>query len=79
MERLLFYPASGFRGSDSGAFASISVLGVLWSSASSDAMGYYLRFTNAEVQAVRINAVRANGYVVRCVQYLLLLNVYDMS
>jgi len=70
---LLFYPASGYRNNASGAFSDIGSLGFDWSSASSGTIGYYLRFMTTEVQPIRNSSVRANGYGVRCVQYLLLL------
>ena len=64
-----FYPASGLRAQSSGEFTVTGSYGYAWSVAVSGTNVYYLRFTSSDV-APMATANRANGFGVRCVQYL---------
>jgi hypothetical protein len=64
-----FYPASGNRHRESGAFTYTGFEGDYWSSASSGVNGFNLVFNNTVVYPAH-TANRAYGFPVRCVQRL---------
>ena len=66
-----FYPASGFRLPDSGAFVGAGSDGLIWSCSISGVNILYLYFRLDVVRSVA-SIARGYGFAVRCVQYLLL-------
>lgn len=62
-----FYPAAGYRYTNSGAFTNVGAGGYYWSASPSGVHGYYLTFGSSSVTP-SFNASRAIGFSVRCVQ-----------
>ncbi|MDR3117947.1 MAG: hypothetical protein LBU44_00750 [Mediterranea sp.] len=65
------YPASGYRNATSGALAATDAGGWCWSCAVTVASAYSLGFDSSVVYLM-YGDLRASGFPVRCVQYLLL-------
>lgn len=61
-----FFPAAGYRHSNSGTLFFVDVSGHYWSSSPSGALGYYLYFNRGSVIPAA-NYTRAYGFTVRCV------------